>query len=287
MERDSVVVKLIGSAAVIAGLYYWYKAANNAWDIPSDLVEKIVKLVRDYKNDQLISEDLIKKRVREIRIEALNVHAYKCIKDWYFLLIRIKFNPYYKDIIKDAENKLYLDLGCCFGIEMRQLIVDGAKLQNIIGVDIENSFIEGGFAIFNDKDKLGDRFITTNFLYNSFIDFILKKFGGPVDVIYAGSIIHLLTENESAKLLSTAFALLKDGGILLGQTAGASHAGKPSTLLHGPRYLHSHDSLINLFKETGFVDINVNEQHNDEFTRGTTQRWGWRFFSFACKKYFT
>jgi len=284
-STSNIVIKLVGSAAIITGLYYWLKEADKAWDIPPELVEKTVKLIRDYKNNQLIPEDLIKKRIREIRIAAINVHAYKCITDWYFLLIRIKYNPHFAEIIKDAENKLYLDLGCCFGMEMRQLIVDGVKPQNIVGVDIEPKFIEGGFAIFEDKDKLDDRFIIASFLDNSFVDLILKKFGGPVDVIYAGSVIQLLTEKEIVKLVSNVFALLKDGGTFLGQTAGASHAGIFSTPLHGSRFLHSADSLTTLFNETGFVDIHINEKiiDNPIFSKLTSRR-NWLFFSFACKK---
>jgi len=245
-----------------------------------------MKLIRDYKKDPLISEEAVKKRVREIRIAALNVRSYKCIKEWYFLLVRIQNNPYYNEIIKDASNKTYLDIGCCFGIDMRQLLIDGVNPQNICGVDIESNFIQSGFDLFEDKHILSDRFIIANFLEEKFYEQIIKKLGGPVDVIYAGSVIHLLEEKDIAKLVLTVFTLLKPGGVFLGQTAGSAHAGIQS-LLMGLKFLHSKDSLTSLLRETGFVDVQVNEHADDDkfHTAGSRgPRENWRFFSFACKK---
>lgn len=48
-----------------------------------------------------------------------------------------------------------LDVGCCLGTDLRQMIVDGiVTVPNALGVDLELPFIQLGEDLFGDKGKL-------------------------------------------------------------------------------------------------------------------------------------
>ena len=54
--------------------------------------------------------------------------------------------------MKNGEN--FLDLGCCFGQDLRELVADGAPSENIYGLDIEGPLIDVGYDLFMDRGKI-------------------------------------------------------------------------------------------------------------------------------------
>jgi len=93
------------------------------------------------------------------------VYDYRCIRTFRFLRLNATEHPTYKKLIRpklqDKNNTMdILDLGCCFGTDLRAFICDGANVDHVIGVDQYQQFIELGLNFFEDKnEKMASRFI--------------------------------------------------------------------------------------------------------------------------------
>ncbi|KAN0112694.1 hypothetical protein V8E51_005645 [Hyaloscypha variabilis] len=84
-----------------------------------------------------IPSDEVEKHVYAIRDEGWKVWPYPCIGQFRFLDLSISHSPYYPTIlerIKAGEN--FLDLGCCFGQDLRKLAADGAPSGHLYGSDL-------------------------------------------------------------------------------------------------------------------------------------------------------
>ena len=57
-----------------------------------------------------------------------------------------------------------MDVGCCFGTDLRVLAHDGIPSHQLIGMDIENEFIELGYELFCDRESFNGRFSICNIL---------------------------------------------------------------------------------------------------------------------------
>eukprot|EP01120_Amphizonella_sp_Union-15-10_P016780 TRINITY_DN9055_c0_g1_i1.p1 TRINITY_DN9055_c0_g1~~TRINITY_DN9055_c0_g1_i1.p1 ORF type:complete len:254 (+),score=28.25 TRINITY_DN9055_c0_g1_i1:96-857(+) len=222
-------------------------------------------------------------RAEKTRTKALEVCDYRCIREWRFLETRINTNPIYPKVLPNLQNKTILDLGCCFGTDIRRLLYDGAKAQNIVGVDQYSQFLEFGFELFGDKELLQNRFIVSDFLVDNLAKRLTENnFPISFDVIYASSILHLLTDEECKQFLKLAFSLLNPGGIFFGQSVGAS----TPVLVNRERksnslgYLQSPQSLTVLMEQSGFSDIMIHWKDRQD----RDERQGWGFISFSASK---
>lgn len=76
-----------------------------------------------------------------------------------FLDLSLMTTDVYQEVlerVKHGEN--FLDLGCCFGQEIRQLVFDGAPSANTYGSDLWSDFLSIGYELFKDKDRLQTTF---------------------------------------------------------------------------------------------------------------------------------
>ena len=86
-------------------------------------------------------------------------------------------------------------------------------------MDIEETFINTCFDLFQDKDKFEATFFLGNFLKDP-EPFQIQKYG-RYDYVYCGSVFHLLSNFEETKLLaSRVYEAVKSGGVFFGRTAG-------------------------------------------------------------------
>ena len=47
-----------------------------------------------------------------------------------------------------------LDVGCCFGQDLRRLVVDGAPSENLVGLELKPQFLSLGYDLFADREFL-------------------------------------------------------------------------------------------------------------------------------------
>ncbi|KAJ4463391.1 hypothetical protein C8J55DRAFT_531995 [Lentinula edodes] len=119
-------------------------------------------------------EEKLKKRIVEIAQKALDVYPYHCIWTFGFLRFRIlRSQSGYKQLLElgaTRRDALFLDIGCCFGNDIRKAIEDGFPAQNVIASDLRPDFWNFGHQLFNtDPKTFPVTFVPGDVLSSSFI----------------------------------------------------------------------------------------------------------------------
>ncbi len=238
--------------------------------------KNIRSFFKDYAN---IDEDLLVKKAFEIYTKAMDVHQYRCIASFRFLTPRILNNPFYPDVKNNWNNKTIVDIGCGFGTDLRRMHFDGASQNSLSGLDIEDTFINLGYELFNDRNTNKMTFLTGNIVDSNIID--LLNLEQKFDIIYSSAVIHLLDKEEISELLTNLYKILKKGGVFFGQTTGLS---EPHLILDSsskPRFLHSKDSLQKEFEIHGFTNIRINVTDHTSNGNSSSHR---KMLYFFCNK---
>jgi hypothetical protein len=132
---------------------------------------------------------------------------------------------------------------------IRKLVFDGAPGENLTGSELEPAFVELGYELFQDRQKLSATFKTG--------DFFGADVGGlkgqSFDYIYGGAFFHLFTWDEQVEAISRAVGLLnqKPGSMIFGFQTGAEKArSRPhDSARSGELFSHNEQSLEKLVSE--------------------------------------
>jgi len=253
-------------------------------------------------------KNLIQQKVIEIGRNALAIYAYRCISQGRFAVSRMNLNFGYQKYLKNSQlsHLKIIDIGCCFGTDIRQLLLDGASISNITALDQYGDFWKLGLDLFDDQRYDSDLFKANIFIEASLLsDDFYSKLGsflghdpkGYYDVVYMGSVLHLLSYQEIERFIEAACSLLKSGGVYFGQNVGVTHDGYIS-MLNNPesnstnqkqptllKNLHSPKSLRDVLIKKGFgddtmeVDWSDSEWDNKMSRQNGTDRGFMNFYS--------
>jgi SAM-dependent methyltransferase len=162
--------------------------------------------------------------------------------------------PYYPTILERLKTgeQNFLDLGCCFGQELRKLVADGAPPENLYGADLNPEFFDLGYKLFRDKDTLTSKFIAAD-IFDPGSE--LHELDGKIDILYAGSFLHLFRYEGQINACKATVKLLRDkkDSVLLGRQVGASKAGEyvHRTNKDQTMFRHNPDSFRKMWEEVG------------------------------------
>lgn len=165
-----------------------------------------------------------------------------------FVNLSLRTLPLYHTIISRLQDgQTFLDLGCCLGTEIRQLIADGAPSERLFGTDLRPEFWELGYTLFRDKDRLKASFVTGD-VFDPTSD--LGKLDGTVDILHAGLFFHLFSFDQQIEVGKRTLKLMKsvEGSFLVGWQVGNVKPGmlqSSETIL----YRHNEESWARLWKE--------------------------------------
>ncbi|KAF2751876.1 hypothetical protein M011DRAFT_491389 [Sporormia fimetaria CBS 119925] len=171
----------------------------------------------------------VEKHVVSVQQEAWEVFPYPCIGQYRFLELSLKKFDEYPGIVRRLQRgERLLDMGCCFGQEIRQLVADGAPAENIYGCDLREEYIKLGYKLFCDRDTLKAKFITANILDDTSA---LADLKGNFDIIFTGSFFHLWDYEGQVKVSKVVADLLRpqSGSMILGRQVGAITATQLGT----------------------------------------------------------
>lgn len=116
---------------------------------------------------------------------------------------------------KKKQNKL-IGLNICtikIGTDLRKLLLDGYPRDYLIGMDIEQGYIDCGHALFKDSPETCPIQLIVDDLFKP--DCQLSK--NQMAVIHAGSVFHLFNgEDKIREFLQRLATFLKPGGLLVG-----------------------------------------------------------------------
>ncbi|KAH8799096.1 hypothetical protein F5884DRAFT_742654 [Xylogone sp. PMI_703] len=149
---------------------------------------------------------------------------YPCIGVFRFLDFGASLNPVYPEVLSRIRaGETFLDLGCCFGQDIRKLTNDGAPSENLLAADSEGRFIELGYDLFKDRETLKARFYTQNIFDEEF----LPEWHGKVDIIYVGAFLHLFNFEKQQFVVAQLVKLLRKrkGSLVFGRNIAADNAG--------------------------------------------------------------
>lgn len=101
------------------------------------------------------------------------------------------------------------------GTDLRKLTLDGYPKDYLIGVDIEQSYIDCGYGLFKDSPTTCPIQFIIDDLFSQ--DTQLNKYTNKLAVIHAGSVFHLFNSHETVlALVKRLTQFLMPGGLLVG-----------------------------------------------------------------------
>lgn len=237
-------------------------------------------LLRNYSG---IPTEEIEDHVVKLRNEAWEIFPYPCIGQFRFLDLSLKHTKEYQEILdRLAKGQRLLDMACCFGQEIRQLVADGAPSKNLYGCDLRKEYVELGYRLFRDHDRLQSRFLTADIFDDPSP---LTELRGTFDVVYTGSFFHLFDYEDQIRVSKAVAQLLRPvkGSFIAGRQIGALNAAAHDhrTNPTGKMYRHNPESLKDMWKKIGddlgvtfFVEATLHELSHDHFRfhTGDTRR---------------
>lgn len=184
------------------------------------------------------------------REKAWKVFQYPCIGMYSFIDFSISKHEKYADVLERVKSgETLLDLACGFGQDIRKLVFDGAPPENVAGSELEQSFIDGGYDLFRDRDSLKSKITAGDFFSEDWAGLKALLF----DIVYAANFFHLFSWDEQVETATRAVSLLKPkaGSMLFGRQTGVEKAGsiKHPATRSGEMYRHNGDSLKKMFEE--------------------------------------
>ena len=173
-----------------------------------------------------------------------------------FLDFSLATMPSYNEILArlcdSAAPARLLDVGCCFGQDLRRLVSDGAPSENLVGLDIEPQFLSLSYDLFADREFYKGQMIAGDILDESANRPVALQ-NGTFDIAHAASFFHLFDWDTQVKAGVQLVRLMKNslGVLVLGRHLGSSTGEeRPSPMKASAKmYLHSPDSFESLWAE--------------------------------------
>ncbi|KZT13253.1 uncharacterized protein LAESUDRAFT_719587 [Laetiporus sulphureus 93-53] len=234
-------------------------------------------------------EEELKQHIMKVQEDAFEIYPYPCIRRFAFTKLKISRLPAYDQLLKlgkERKGAIFLDIGCCFGNDVRKAVADGYPAQNAIASDLQPEFWELGRRLFRDTPEAfpvpfvpGDAF-NTSFLkpvppfcsppetpvppLSSLTT--LTPLLGHVSAIHASSFFHLFDEAQQLQLARSVAGLLSPapGSMIFGEHVSRPEKGYRTEQLRpnaqGPyMFCHSPDSWKEIWDgqvfEKGTVEV--------------------------------
>ncbi|KAL7285813.1 hypothetical protein ACG7TL_000922 [Trametes sanguinea] len=101
-------------------------------------------------------EELLKRHILKVQAKAYAVYPYPCIQRFRFLHFKLPKLPGYDRLLKLGQERpdaILLDLGCCFGNDVRCAAADGFPAKHIIASDLHAEYWDLGHKLFRSTNE--------------------------------------------------------------------------------------------------------------------------------------
>ncbi|KAF9446308.1 hypothetical protein P691DRAFT_708861 [Macrolepiota fuliginosa MF-IS2] len=227
------------------------------------------------------SEDL-KQHIISVQAKAYELFPYPCIWHFTFAKLPISRLPYYEQALllpTKHRGALFLDVGCCFGSDLRKIVFDGWPATRTIGSDVCPKFWEWGHDLYRTSPLTfpagfvpGDAFSLDilSHLEPSYSAPLTPKpteltsltslnpLQGHLSVIHASLFFHLFDEERQLDLARRIAGLLsyRPGSMIFGGHYGRPEKGTRTEVLADgflhTQFWHSPESWRVLWEEQVF-----------------------------------
>ncbi|KAH8697260.1 hypothetical protein BGW36DRAFT_427226 [Talaromyces proteolyticus] len=199
-----------------------------------------------------IPHDRVIPSILELRDRAWEVYPFPCVGQFRFIELSLCDMPLYPTILQRIQNGgVFVDVGCCFGQDIRKLVHDGAPAKNTWGVELVGDFVDLGYELFNDAATLESHMLKIG-IFDA--EGTLDQLTDKVDVAYLGLFLHLFDWDEQKRACQNIVRLMKNepGVVILGQQIGSVTGHQlPKAIGTSPIYKHDPPSFEKLWKEVG------------------------------------
>jgi len=173
-------------------------------------------------------------------------------------------------LVKNRPDAIFLDIGCCLGVEVRKIIHDGWPMSGVIATDLRAGFWDLGHRLFRTtpetfpvKFLAGDAFDDAHLSLTAPMSSgppppvasvnALTELRGHISVIHTSSLFHLFGEEKQFELAKRLAALLdpRPGSIIFGSHGGMPVKGQRQ-LLFMNMFCHSPESWTQMWEEEIF-----------------------------------
>ncbi|GLB41662.1 hypothetical protein LshimejAT787_1002620 [Lyophyllum shimeji] len=192
-------------------------------------------------------EDVMKRHIIAIQKKAYEIYGYPCIRTFSFTKLKIYRLPAYQSALKllsEHPDAILLDIGCCFGNDVRKAVADGWPVRNVIASDLVQGFWDLGHELFKSTPETvpaafiaGDAFDPNILAPGPPVDSVpqtprpdlrsltsLNPLQGRISVIHASSFFHLFgkeRQEDLARRLATLLSPLP-GSVIFGSHGGST-----------------------------------------------------------------
>ncbi|KAI2624939.1 hypothetical protein GGR54DRAFT_654634 [Hypoxylon sp. NC1633] len=229
---------------------------NKGW-YQEDLTEVNEPLRKLLENYSKVPSSEVVKHVNNIRARGFAANPYPCIGLYRFTTLTLQTHPLYPNIIQRLQEPgaAYLDIGCCFGQDLRQLVQDGVPSSHLTGLDISSALLELGYDFFQDRATLESRFVVADVFAGAAQGAVwtdLEQRGGGVDVVHCSAFFHLFPLPQQIAAATQIVRLVRKGGVLVGRQMGSLTPGDVAAI-RAESYSYRHDvaTLDAMWREVG------------------------------------
>ncbi|OTB08315.1 hypothetical protein M426DRAFT_52070 [Hypoxylon sp. CI-4A] len=191
--------------------------------------------------------------VLAIRDQAFALYPWPCIGQMRFLRLSLAGYPSYSSILERLQSNpdaRYLDVGCCFGQDIRKLFIDGVKPEQLVGLDLVPQFNTLSYELFRDADKLKFEFHALDLLDDDGADW--SPLEGRFDVLHLTSVLHIWNWEGQIKAAQRIASFTKPGSVLIGSGLGSGVGGEFRNLEGtGTNFRQSEESFRKFWTEIG------------------------------------
>ncbi|KAI0518502.1 hypothetical protein F5B22DRAFT_599426 [Xylaria bambusicola] len=180
--------------------------------------------------------------VNNIRDRGFAANPYPCIGLYRFTLLTLIDHPLYGTIVRRLKqaDASYLDVGCCFGQDLRQLVFDGVPSQHLAGLDVAQPLIELGYDLFLDRDLLHSEFLVADVFQGSTQPAWKRLEERGIDVVHCSAFFHLFPLEQQMTAARQIARLVKKGGVVVGRQIGSCRPGDVAAIQE-KTYSYRHD----------------------------------------------
>ncbi|CAK7214226.1 hypothetical protein SCUCBS95973_002066 [Sporothrix curviconia] len=241
---------------------FWKK--HSYFEALPDTIGPMRQLLREYSHVPAADIDA---HIYAVRDKLWAVHKYPCIGRFAFLNLDMTASPHYQAAVRrlrGSPNERLLDLGCCVGQVLRQLVHgDRVPARQLSGSDLHRDFIDLGFELFRDGPPEANEltFVAGDLLAED--DKSCDALEKSVTMIHAANLFHLFSWDEQVKLGRRMVGFFKEDALdgagdnerlaFFGAHLASRVAGEHRFMPGSPkmRYLHDATSFQKLWDEIG------------------------------------
>ena len=203
-----------------------------------------------------VPPDEVETHLISARARAWSLAPYPCIGLFRFLDVdSFRATPSYEMILRRmrSDEAIMLDVGTCFGKELRILAADNAPTDRMYGVDLKPGLWDVGFDLYRDRDSFNAKFFEEDFiapLQETAKSDMMVELEGRCDVINVALFFHLFSREQQLAALERIVRLSRVGCLVVGRHIGRVPAGVVEQQ-HGwkERFLHDENSWRDIWGE--------------------------------------